>query len=251
MMAPYIEAFGCPAVGKSYVTGRLLALPEVRQAGVQSELFPISRGQRLSRVPRKLWLILSYLPTLRSEWRRLTSLVWHTPWVSLPEAGRALLNWIQLLSMLQRLHRHEGAILLCQGVFQAIWSLRFRTRSAGPAFPLQDWVALTLSLLPPRPIVVLHVVAGAEAIRHRQHNRVGGQSMLDRRHSAVHSPSQVVQEVLDAIRALESAGKLRVVTFDNSAASLSNEALCALALTLGLGQPSRPDLVQTSSAGVV
>ncbi|MFQ3788195.1 hypothetical protein [Halomonas sp. A29] len=239
MVAPYIEAFGCPAVGKTFVTEQLLRLPETRDADIQTELFPTARGQRLWRVPRKLWLVLSFLPTLRGEWRQVVSLVGRTPWTGVPAAGRALLNWVQLLSMLQQLHhRQESPILLCQGAFQAIWSLRFRTRSAeGETFPLQEWIALTLSLLPPRPIVVLHVVAEKNVIHERQRDRAGGQSVVDRQPGGTYDSARIVQEILEAINLLEAQGKLRVVTFNNTTASLSQEALSALAQTLGLGYP--------------
>ncbi|MGR2737572.1 hypothetical protein ACUY1T_03870 [Billgrantia sp. Q4P2] len=251
MIAPYIEAFGCPAVGKSYVTERLLRLPEIRDAGIQTELFPITRSKRLWRVPRKLWLILSYLPALRLEWRRFVSLVGRTPWAGALAAGRALLNWLQLLSMLQRLHRQERPILLCQGIFQAIWSLRFRTRSSGGhLFPLQEWIALTVSLLPPRPIVVLHVVAETQAIHLRQRNRVGGQSVIDRQHEGQHDPARIVQEILEAIQLLEAQGKLRMVTFDNSAGNPTQETLAALAQTLGLGYQPPEALSQEHAAGL-
>ncbi|TFH88172.1 hypothetical protein EQG41_04515 [Billgrantia azerbaijanica] len=240
----YIEAFGRPAVGKSYVTERLVKLPEVRRAGVLTELFPVTKGHRLSRVPRKLWLILRYLPTLLMRRRRIAALVRSTPWMSAPAAGRALLNWVQLLAMVQHLHhlhRQGEPILLCQGVFQALWSLWFRAEpTVDRPFPLQEWITLSLALLPPRPIVVLHVVAAPAAIRQRQLDRVHGQSVLDRRRhgfaSAQHCSARITEEILTALLSLESEGQLRVVTFDNTAEELTHERLTSLVQVVGLGR---------------
>lgn len=239
MQTPYIEAFGRPAVGKSFVTEQLIRLPEVRDAGVLSELFSVTRGHRLSRVPRKLWLILRYLPTLLEHRSSIASLVSRTSWSSVPAAGRGLLNWVQLLAMVQQLHRQGKPILLCQGIFQAIWSLQFRTDpAADQAFPLQEWVALSLALLPPRPIVVLHVVASSAVIRQRQINRVGGQSILDReRHGSTSVQSRsarIVYEIVAALRLLEAEQRLRVVPFDNTAGEVTHENLLALGQDLGL-----------------
>ncbi|SEF55608.1 hypothetical protein [Billgrantia desiderata] len=233
--APYVEAFGCPAVGKSYVTERLLGLAELRDAGVQSELFSISRARRLSRMATKLRLVVGAVPLLGAHWGRFCALVRCTPWSSAPAAGRALLNWLQLLSMVQRLHRQGRPILLCQGIFQAVWSLRYRARpDAGPAFPMQQWVSLTLALLPPCPIVVLHVVAEREVIQRRQHDRVGGQSVIDRSRDARNDSVVIAEEVLAVIAALEASGRVRVVTFDNTVAEPGHRSLSALARALGL-----------------
>lgn len=241
MAAPYIEAFGPPAVGKSYVTERLVKLPEVYRAGVLTELFPVTHGHRLLRVPWKLWLILRYLPTLLAERRRIGPLVRCTPWASGAAAGRGLLNWVQLLAMVQHLHRQQGAILLCQGIFQAVWSLRFRAKPvAGHAFPLQEWIELSLALLPGRPVVVLHVVAAPAAIHLRQRDRIGGQSVLDRQQhgftSAQRRSARIAQEILAALRSLESVGRLQVVTFDNTSGDMTYEKLASLAQALGLGR---------------
>ncbi|MCE8002452.1 hypothetical protein [Billgrantia ethanolica] len=233
--APYVEAFGCPAVGKSYVTERLLELAELRDAGVQSELFSISRARRLSRMATKVRLVAGAVPLLGAHWGRFCALVRCTPWSSAPAAGRALLNWLQLLAMVQCLHRQERPIVLCQGIFQAVWSLRFRSRpEAGRPFPMQQWISLTLALLPPRPIVVLHVVAEGQVIQARQRDRRGGQSVIDRSRVARNDAAVVVEEVLAVIDALESSGRVRVVTFDNAQGEPGRQKLCALAHALGL-----------------
>ncbi|MCE8037283.1 MAG: hypothetical protein ACXIU5_04550 [Halomonadaceae bacterium] len=233
--APYVEAFGCPAVGKTYVTERLLRLAELQDAGIQTELFSLSRARRLSRVAWKVRLIVAALPVLGAHWWSFCSLVWNTPWSSAPAAGRALLNWLQLLAMVQCLHRQERPIVLCQGIFQAVWSLRFRARpAAGRPFPMQQWVSLTLALLPSRPIVVLHVVAEGQVIQARQRGRLGGQSVIDRSRVAPNDAAMVVEEVLAVIDALESSGRVKVVTFDNTLGEPSHRRLCALAHALGL-----------------
>lgn len=162
-------------------------------------------------------------------------LVWNTPWSSTPAAGRALMNWLQLLAMVQCLHRKGRPIVLCQGIFQAIWSLRFRARpEAGRPFPMQQWISLTLALLPPRPIVVLHVVAEEQVIQARQRGRMGGQSVIDRSRVAPNDAAVVAEEVLAVIDALESSGRVRVVTFDNAQGEPGRRRLCALAHALGL-----------------
>ncbi|PMR71864.1 hypothetical protein [Halomonas heilongjiangensis] len=253
--APYIEAFGSPAVGKSYVTHRLVMSPLLRQAPVLTEAFPLAGSRRVGRVTRKLCLSLRYLPSLLSRADGLVSLVRRTPWMSAAGAVRALANWVQLLAMIQHLHRKRAPILLCQGIFQAVWSLRFRAEPpAGRGFPMREWIEFSLSLMPSRPIVVLHVVAAPAVIRRRQAERTDGQSVMDRsgheQEAASQRSAHIVQEILAELLSLEAEGRLRIVTFRNDAAEMAPDRLSSLAVELGLDEGKPGAAVNEGAAGL-
>ncbi|WP_444984374.1 hypothetical protein [Halomonas mongoliensis] len=235
-----IEAFGAPAVGKSYVTEALMELPVELRGNVQNEAFPMTRDRRIVRAVGKLTLTLRYLPQLVKISPRLWTLVRCTPWRGLGTAVRGLSNWVQLLAMLKQLDKRAEPILLSQGILQAIWSLHFRARpSDKQPFPLRDWLELTLAQLPARPLVILQVVADDSVVQRRLTGREQGQSVMDRsKERDAQARSIAIIEELDAeMSRLAEQGRLSVATFDNSSDSLSSASLAELAGSLGLGTP--------------
>lgn len=238
-MKNYIEAFGPPGVGKSYVAARLLQLPVSQRGTVHVEAFPMASRGRLLRVLAKLLLTLRYLPLFVANGGKMLRLIRRTHWLSRVSAARALINWVQLVAMIHYLHRRDGSILLSQGIFQAIWSLRFRAHNeAESPFPMQGWISFTLSLLPPRDIVVLYVSASEQVTQARLASREKGQSVMDRQKGDATLQvlsEHIVHELLGALEVLAEQGMLRIVHFDNSSDAISDERLLALANELTLG----------------
>ena len=226
----YIEAFGPPAVGKSYVAGQIVAA--VRSAGspLQIEPYSLAPAGRSRRTVLKIAITLRYLSVIAPRWRALIAVAYRTPWVSTRGAARGLANWVQLIAMIRYLHGSNAPILLSQGIGQAMWSLRFRSvPSSGRNFPMRAWLDLTLSLLPDRELVVLSISAESNKVRERLYGRRNGQSVLDREASgctAVRMQTDIaLREVRAELENLQKTGRLRIIDFDNSKDDIdANEA---------------------------
>lgn len=235
MDTPTIEAFGSPAVGKSYVIKHLARHVEGQGERLQREPYSLVRRDRIARVLRKTWLLASQLPGLLPHIPAILRLLRQCAWESRAGAFKALFNWLLVMASLRHLRRASDPVLLSQGAFQAIWSLAYRARADGK-FPLGAWVNLTLSIIPDRTLVVLLITAGPDTVTRRISTRTEGQSVLDhhRDAGAMDRAQHIIDDLTQFIEVNAAKGNLRLVVHDNGADRFSEQSAARLAHDLGL-----------------
>ena len=211
-----VEFVGLPGAGKSALSRQVAGL--LRAAGlVVSE--PTSRLDQVGAASRTLAKV-GY-GTGAAMTAPLTGVRWVRTFIemkqrSLADTGRVALNWLFLAGLTGRLKHRAGVHLLDQGIFQGLWSAAYAAREGAIKPP--ELVARVLQTLPPRMLVIV-VETSSDTLRRRLHERLGGDSRLERDLAMGESAGSMgravaafasMQELLDLLEGRGSIAVMRV-----------------------------------------
>jgi hypothetical protein len=172
-----VEFVGLPGAGKSALSRQVAVL--LRAEGlIVSE--PTRRLDEVDTVSRTL-VKVGYgiggavaAPLAGARWMRTFIDMRQR---SLSDTVRVALNWFFLAGLTRGLARRPGVHLLDQGIFQGIWSAAYAARDGVDKGP--EIAAAVLEALPAR-ILVIVVETSLDILRRRLHERLGGDSRLER-----------------------------------------------------------------------
>ncbi len=170
-----VEFVGLPGSGKSTIARELGA--QLRAAGTPVE-DPGSIATRGSfgRVATKSRFVLAALvrePVAAVRWEGVLRRTGPASW---REHVRVTFNWFYLIGLIHRYRRHRGAVLLDQGLLQALWSAGYTSQIGIAATPE---LADALGRLWPARVAVVSVSASEASVRRRLASRIATQSRLE------------------------------------------------------------------------
>lgn len=224
-----MEFFGLPGAGKSALSSRVAARLAAQGRDVAQPSFDLNHGmgaarRRATRLALACGEALAHPARARQSARMIAA----TAPRSRGDVARNLTAWL-LAQALMRRHASDGATLLDQGIFQAIWSIQWSASR-----PLAAADALVDAALG-RPLTVVVVESTAALVRDRLAARRQRASRLERDLSDAALARAVA--VFDDTRALleRAAARhrdLRIVPVDRTRDSSLDDAADALARRL-------------------
>ena len=172
-----VEFVGLPGAGKSALSRQVAGL--LRAAGVMASE-PIARLDGTGTASRTLTKVRYGLGAAAAA--PLTGTRWVRAFLamkqrSLTDIGRVALNWFFLAGLTDELKNRPGVHLLDQGIFQGLWSAAYAAREGAIKPP--ELIGRLVQTLPPRMLVIM-VETSPDSLRRRLHQRLGGDSRLER-----------------------------------------------------------------------
>jgi len=225
-----VEFLGLPGAGKSSLSLRVGEELSKRGVHVNQSTYDLSRAMPgLHRYLRKAGYfareILGHIRHAGSSTRAILA----TRQASLAEMGRVVFNFLYMCGLMRRSSRLPGVHLFDQGLFQALWSIRFRAEKG----PFREALTPIVGTLPLPDAVVL-VETSADRILSRLKSRPGQTSRLERLPLTSEGELLAAVEALTEVRALlESSRETRkamlVLTVNNNTEHDLEESVASVA----------------------
>jgi AAA domain len=171
-----VEFFGLPGVGKSALSRRVAEQLAARGVSVSEPSYALAHG--MGRTTRRLGKAVHVLRELVLH--PISSLRAARAIAATDQPSRALtwnltFNWLLVLALTRRARQRHGAVLLDQGVLQAVWSIGL-DGNAKAALALVDSLPHSVGL----PDICVIVEAGASTVEQRLNHRLAKDSRVDR-----------------------------------------------------------------------
>lgn len=170
-----IEFLGLPGAGKTTLTSRLSPLLQDLGISIHEPSFKRRHGKTGNRIFVKLHMVIGELFfhfhfTLLSIWYILLSR--QTSW---RDTITTCFNWLFCAGIIRQNSLQTKPVLLDQGIFQALWSIRYSCMYE-PAS-----LELLLNSLICMPFIVVVLDTEPSIIRKRLHERPGSSSRLEKK----------------------------------------------------------------------
>lgn len=175
-----MECFGLPGAGKSYLAEQICA--HLKGAGLQvgGRAMLLGLSGTTNRILEKVGLILLALWKNRSA----NHIAWRLIRLYQPSSYRAFLklifNWLYICALIRSEVRNSDAVVLDQGIGQALWSTDFHSRHIPDREVVASLLVSLIQELQLSNLEILHVSANEECIKNRIQSRLNGNSPLDR-----------------------------------------------------------------------
>jgi hypothetical protein len=209
-----VEFVGLPGAGKSALSRQVAVLLGTEGLPVSEPTHRLDQVGTASRALAKVGYGIRgavAAPLAGARWMRAFTAMGQR---GLSETGRVALNWFFLAGLTRGLAHRPGVHLLDQGIFQGLWSAGYGARDG--AIRVREIVAAVPKALPPRVLVVV-VETSPETLRRRLHQRLGGDSRLERDLTAGEPAGSLTRaiaafaSVQELLRLLERHGAIAVM----------------------------------------